>query len=288
MNNTGEANAHLRASVIIATHNRRDDLAECLESVNAETAGRDDIEVLVADDASDDGTDKLLAVDFPKVRTLRLESRRYPSAARNAAAKIAHGKLLLFLDSDGVVSPGWLNAMLNADDDNTVLLGCPVDYAGGRVQGTPRRATFLGKSLHCKPEKANTGPSCNFAFPKKCFDALGGFDEELPYYFEDSDLCIRARKAGYTFKYLPDALFRHKGNERKKGDAIRMQERNSVYAMLKAYRDSPAQRAAFTFFNGLWLVLRLTLWALQGRGADAALLLQGWREGYARYSTFTR
>lgn len=271
------------ASIIIATHNRCNDLLECLGSLEKDLQQRQDVEVIVVDDASNDDTSKEVEEQYPWVKVIRMETQQFASAARNAGARAAKGSLLLFLDSDGLVEPGWLETMLAADNGDTVLLGCPVDYEGGRVQGTPRRATFLGKSLRCRPERADTGPSCNLGVPRKCFDVIGGFDEELPYYFEDSDLCIRARKAGFTFRYLPDAVFRHKGNERKKGDAVRMQERNSVYAMLKAYHTSPLQRAVFSIFNGVWLVVRVVGWSMQGRGGEVQLLLRGWREGYTAY-----
>lgn len=283
MNESTGDSAPLCASVVIASHNRCTDLLECLASLEAECAGRSDIEIIVVDDASEDDTQTQVQKQYPQVRTIRLDSQHYASASRNTGSHAARGKLLLYVDSDGVVAPGWLAAMLAADDGETVLLGCPVDFEGGRVQGTPRRATFLGKSLKCSPERANTGPSCNLGIPKKCFQDIGGFDEELPYYFEDSDLCIRANKAGFRFKYLPDAVFRHKGNESKKGDAIRMQERNSTYAMLKAYHPNLLKLWCFSFFNALWLVLRFVLWTFCGRGADALLLLRGWHEGNAEY-----
>jgi len=281
--------AACRASVVIATHNRQRDLEECLASLAAQPLEPHATEVIVIDDASTDGTVTELSACFPEVRWLRNETNGGPAASRNRAAGEARGDVLLFLDSDGVVTEGWLERMLAHHDGGTVLLGCAVDYDGGRVQGLPRRATFLGKSLRCAPHRANTGPSCNLGVPKAAFDAIGGFDEDIPYYFEDSDLCIRLRKAGARFVYVEDAIFRHKGDERKKGEAIRMQEHNSVFAMLKAYRGNPLKLAAFTLANGLWLVLRLILWTLRGRVSDAARLWRGWRSAYARFaSTGTR
>jgi len=272
-----------RASIVIATHNRREDLRGLLDSLAAEGAPGTAVEVLVVDDASTDGTPAMLRESFPAVRLLVSETKLGPAAARNLGSRAARGALLLYLDSDGAVAPGWLGEMLAADNGRTVLLGCAVDYEGGRVQGLPRRATFLGKSLRCRPERANTGPSCNLGAPRVCFEAIGGFDEEIPYYFEDSDFCIRARKAGFAFQYLPDAIFRHKGDEMKKGDAVRMQEHNSTYAMLKCYRHAPVSFVLFSVGNGLWLSLRLVLWPLRGRGTDAWRLLRGWGSAYARF-----
>ncbi len=151
------------------------------------------------------------------------------------------------------------------------------------MQSLPRRATFLGKSLRCKPARANTGPSCNLGVPRRLFEELGGFDEELPYYFEDSDLCIRARRAGAVFTFAEDAVFRHKGSEKKQGDAIRLQEAHSTYAMLKLYRGEPTKRMLFMVLNTAWMLARALVWRLRGRSEDAKRLWRGHREGMARF-----
>ncbi|MFP4502991.1 MAG: glycosyltransferase family 2 protein [Candidatus Hydrogenedentota bacterium] len=275
---------NLALSIIIPAHNRRDDLAECLGAMPWDQFADRHVEVIVVDDASADGTAAMVHRDFPDAHVIALEDNAGPARARNRGAKEARGNLLWFLDSDGAITPGWLDAVLAADGGHTVLLGCVVDYEGGRVQRVPRRATFLGKSLRCRPHRANTGPSCNLGVPRACFDALGGFDEELPYYFEDSDFCIRARKAGYSFRYLPNAVFRHKGSSIIRGNAITPQERNSTYAMLRAYHGHPLRRIAFTLANGLWLVTRIVTWGLRGRFRDVQRVVSGWRQGYQAYT----
>jgi GT2 family glycosyltransferase len=271
-----------RASIVIASYNRRDDLAEGLRAIETEIGAREDIEVIVFDDASTDGTPEMLQSGFPWVRLVKSAENRGPSAARNAASRVARGALLLYLDSDGVAAPGWLDAMLAADDGETVLLGCAMDYDRERVQRLPRRATFLGKSLPCRPDRANTGPSCNLGVPRRCFDLLNGFDEELRH-FEDSDLCIRAARAGFAFRYLPEAVFRHKGSDIPRGKAVEHKEHYSTYAMLKAYRTKPLHLAAFSLGNGLWLAVRLLYWPIQGRFFECRLLFRGWRTAYVRF-----
>jgi GT2 family glycosyltransferase len=271
------------ASIIIPTRDRRALLCALLDSLARELRGREDVEVIVVDDASCDGTASVMAERFPWVRLEVAEKPMGPSAARNRAERVASGRLLLFLDADGEVAEGWLAAVLSADDDRTVLLGNVVDFLGGRVQSVPRRSTFLGKSLRCRPEKANTGPSCNLGVPKVLFDSLCGFDEELPYYFEDSDLCIRAKRAGARFRFVAEAAFRHHGSEVKRGEAIRLQEANSVYAMLKGYEGDWVRMAVFTLGNWIWLQTRVVLWCLAGRWRDTKLLVRGWAQGNMRY-----
>jgi GT2 family glycosyltransferase len=273
----------MRASIIIATRNRRDWVIELLHALSSTIADHNDCEVIVVDDASIDATAEEVIKRFPAVQVLRNTVPSGPSKARNLGAAQSQGRLLLFLDDDGVVDGDWLTAMLAADTGDTVLLGNVVDYQGGRTQSVPRRATFIGKSLRCSPERANTGPSCNLGIPRSCFDALGGFDEELPYYFEDSDLCIRAARAGFDFVFVTDGIFRHQGNERKTGDAIRMQEHNGTYAMLKFYEDDILRSLTFSVLNTAWMAARLVVWGLQGRFDDGSLLVRGWASAYLRY-----
>lgn len=273
----------LNASIIVVSFNRRDDLREALAALDAETLDRNAAEILVVDDGSTDDTSEMVAAAYPHIRLLQNDSNHGPSFSRNRASREAHGKLLIYLDSDAVPASRWLERLIENDDGNTVLIGAVRDYEGDRLQSGPRRATFIGKSVRCHPSKANTGASCNLAIPKSCFDAIGGFDEELPYYFEDSDLCIRARKAGYNARYLFDAEVRHKGSETKRGHAVWMQERNSTYAMLKAYRNKPLHLLAFTLANTSWAIARATIYMLRGNVSDAAQLIRGNVAGNRRY-----
>ncbi|MCC6144797.1 MAG: glycosyltransferase [Candidatus Hydrogenedentes bacterium] len=277
----------LRATIVIATRDRQHDIMACLASLDPEALAAREVEIIVVDDASEDDTVAVIGEFFPAVHILRNHLPRGASFSRNRGSREALGKLLLYLDSDGEVAPGWIDAMLDHDDGETVLLGNVVDHASGRVQGVPRRATFIGKSLRCRPARANTGPSCNLGFPHAVFERIGGFDHDLPYYFEDSDLCIRARMAGARFCFVEEAVFRHKGSERKRGQAIRLQEEHSTLAMLKNYADRPWVRRAFSLLNGMWLFTRLILWGLRGRFGDARRLWRGWRNAYRRFNDHT-
>lgn len=274
----------VRISVVVATRDRRDDVAECLAPLGQDRLNGLAAEVIVLDDASTDDTVDMLAARFPWVRVLVNPENVGPGPARNMAAAEARGNLLVFIDSDAVPCEGWLETLAAADDGETVLIGRVLDYKTGAVQYGPRRATFLGKSLPCRPERVNTGGAGNMAVPKPLFDRVGGFDPEIPNCFEDSWLCIRMGHAGACFRYVADAIVRHKGDTAKHGDEIRMQEHNSTYAMLKFHADAPLRQLLFSAANALWMALRWTLWMCTGRSRDAALLWQGWLTAYRRFA----
>ena len=182
--------------MIVATRDRRDDVEECLAPLTSERLDRLRAEVIVLDDASTDGTADMLAARFPWVRVIVNPANAGPGPARNMAAAEAQGGLLVFIDSDAVPREGWLEALVADDDGETVLIGRVLDYRTGAVQYGPCRATFLGKSLPCRPGRVNTGGAGNMAVPKRLFDSVSGFDPEIPNCFEDSWLCIRLGRAG--------------------------------------------------------------------------------------------
>lgn len=104
-------------SVIIPTHNRRELLCQALGSVRAQSCP--DFEIIVADDASEDGTSELLAAQFPEVLVLRQAQVQGVSAARNLAVERARGEFLAFLDDDDLWLPGYL------EQQRAALLRCP-------------------------------------------------------------------------------------------------------------------------------------------------------------------
>lgn len=273
----------VHASIIIAVYNRCEALRASLSALPVSLLEEHMTEVIVVDDGSTDGVDAMVAEEFPHVRFIALEKNSGPSGARNKGAEAARGQLLIFLDSDAVPEDTWLPALLQSDDGKTVLLGRIVDFHTGKDQDRPRRSTFLGKSLPCAPHRANAGSSCNLALPATLFREIGGFDTTIPYYFEDSLLCLKAQRQGAPFRYLANAPVRHMGSGTRVGDAIRMQEHNSTFAMLRLYRSSLWRLLLFTVGNGLWLLVRLILWPLTGRFRDAALLIRGWGSAYGRF-----
>ena len=97
-------------SVVIPTWNRAHVVCDAVNSAFAQRSG--EVEVIVVDDASTDGTMALLEREFgSRIRLLRLDQQRGPGGARNAGARLARGEFVSFLDSDDV----WLSGKLDAE-----------------------------------------------------------------------------------------------------------------------------------------------------------------------------
>ncbi len=192
-------------SIVVPTRNRAPHLARLLESLERQ---RDvDVEVIVVDDASEDETESVLAAadDRTGLRTLRRDRGGEGAAAvRNAGWQVASAPLVAFIDDDCVASEGWAAALLAAHERH------PGALVQGRTQAAPE-----GPAMHSAFSRSiiveQLGPwyeTCNIAYPKALLDELGGFDDSLTA-TEDTDLALRARKAGAGAVFAPDALVHH-------------------------------------------------------------------------------
>jgi len=222
----------LKTSVIIVSYNSIDLLERCMRSVYANTSSS--VEILVADNGSTDGSTDGVQSAFPKAVVIKLGSNLGFSKASNAAARRAGGEYLVFLNPDTEVRTGaldYLAAFLDERKDAGIA-GPRVVYPDNRFQvsagGLPnlmrefrdrrmhQRMNAGDDALRAKVEKRFRGErevgwvtgSC-LAIRRNLFEELGGFDEGLFMYFEDKDLCKRAREKGWKAVFVPKAEVVH-------------------------------------------------------------------------------
>jgi O-antigen biosynthesis protein len=213
-------------SVVIPSYNGRELLERCLMSVarNRPTDPGTAIEVIVADDASTDGTADWLTRVHPEVQVVRLARNGGFCAAANAGLAAARGRFIQMLNNDTEVAAGWIEAGLTPFADPTVGSVAPlvlvrsqpdrVDSAGDsyslagwptkRGHGQPR-ALFAGR-----PIEEVFGASGSSAFYRAAaLRRAGGFDPLLGSYYEDIDLAFRLRWAGYRCVFTAGSLVYH-------------------------------------------------------------------------------
>ncbi|MGH2923408.1 MAG: glycosyltransferase family 2 protein [Solirubrobacterales bacterium] len=201
-------------SVVVPTRNRRSRLAALLSSLGQQSLPPDRFEVIVVDDASDDGTQGLLSQlgndgSRSRVRCVRHEHPGGPSAARNAGWREARGAVVAFTDDDCEADPDWLRELVES-------AGFGKKVQQGRTEPIPRelpRSSLFTRTI----EVSRLGPyypTCNVAYPRALLEELGGFDEEHPSPgSEDTDLALRAFERGAEAEYLDDARVFHAVNE---------------------------------------------------------------------------
>lgn len=199
-------------SIILPTHNRADVLARAMRSVLAQTFTQ--LELVVVDDGSTDGTQALVAgFDDARITYVRADLQRGAAAARNLGVRSSRAPLLAFQDSDDE----WLidklrlqyEAYQKLGTDRPCLLGCALVQFDGqgkifciRPDERMRRGEFVAANLM----RFNfTTPT--WLMPRDTFDQLGGFDESLRN-IEDWDLFLRLLgcAGGARIKVLDEVL----------------------------------------------------------------------------------
>jgi GT2 family glycosyltransferase len=205
-------------SVVVATHGRPRQLAECLAALASLDYPRDRFEVLIVDDGS---PTPLTAVVAPYCERLDLmlvlQERAGAGAARNTGATRAKGTFLAFTEDDCIVSPDWLRALAQRFET------APEHMIGGRVlNGLPDNPYSSASQLlfdylyayhNADPADPRFFGTGNLALPTARFREIGGFDTRyIGAGGEDRELCDRWRSLGYRSTYDPDAVVYHRHN----------------------------------------------------------------------------
>jgi len=121
--NEAVAVGQIKASVIIPTHNRKENLQKILGSLSTQTASPTNFEVIVVDDGSMDGSPRVADMWFPFHLYYLRQANQGSAAARNAGAEHASGELLIFLDDDMLVESGFVSGLLEAHEKYPDIVG---------------------------------------------------------------------------------------------------------------------------------------------------------------------
>jgi GT2 family glycosyltransferase len=223
----------MTATVVIVGYRAYPELRQCLSSL---VRHEPDIDVIVIDHASDPGEAAMLAAAFPRVVYRQTERNPGFGAGVNAAAREAHGHLLLLNPDCELTMPiaAPLLAVL-ATEPRAGVVGGLVREPDGTVQASARgfpdattglagRTAWLSRVL---PENSLTRRNLTtqplggvrqvdwvsgalMLIRREAFDALDGFDERFFLYWEDADFCKRAALAGWSTWYAPVAEVVHR------------------------------------------------------------------------------
>jgi glycosyltransferase involved in cell wall biosynthesis len=191
-------------SVIIPTYNRESFIAECVESVLAQTFSN--FELIVVDDGSTDRTETVVGGYSDKIRYLRQEQRG-PAAARNSGIRNASGEWLSFLDSDDLWLPNKLEFEMEYVSKNPNMRICYSEEIwyrrGRRVNPAQKHRKYSGWIYRKMLPLCIVSPS-SVMIHRSVLEKVGLFDEELPA-CEDYDLWLRIGSR-YPIALIPEAL----------------------------------------------------------------------------------
>lgn len=216
------------AAVVIPSWNSAGLLPRCLDSLSEQGL---EPELLVVDNGSTDGTLELLRER--SVAHLSLPENVGFAAAVNLGASKVAAPAVLVLNADTVLEPGCLAVLVEAlradpdlggvqprllqlDGETGDAATAPL-YSAGQALTADGRAFELGQGEQQQPALVRRrevfgvcGAAC--LLRRELFDQLGGYDERYFAFYEDVDLNVRARTAGWRFEYVPEAVVWHVGN----------------------------------------------------------------------------
>jgi len=211
-----------RVTIIVPMYGKPLLTYTCLKSIQANSPPGS-YEVLIVDDASAEPASISLAA-VTGVRFLRNDTNVGFVRSCNSGASLARGAILVFLNNDTIVTPGWLEALTAVlrEHPDAGLVGAKLIYPDGRLQEAGgvvwRDASAWNYGRGDDPHK----PEYNYlrevdycsgaclAVDRALFDQIGGFDVRFaPAYCEDTDFAFAVRAAGRKVYYQPLATIVH-------------------------------------------------------------------------------
>jgi GT2 family glycosyltransferase len=272
-------------SVIIVNWNGRDLLQQCLDSLVL-TAGALTHEVIVVDNASTDGSPELVRQSYPQVRLVENRDNVGFSRANNQGIRLATGRYMLLLNSDTIVKPGALEAMVALGDRHPRIgvVGAELRNLDGSLQ--PSWAAFptwlsetLGRNFRVRRPMVSeaqayqvdwVGGACLLA-RREAIAQVGPLDEAIFMYTEETDWCYRFARAGWGIVYLDGAQVIHLGGGSSRRSSVRSLielQKSKVYFFNKHYGRWSAQVLRATLAARALIKMGLVVWRGQEPGSE--------------------
>ena len=223
-------------SILIVNYNGLHHLQECLDSLQAQVF--QDFEVVFVDNASRDGSVDFVRNNFPQIHLLVSPVNLGFAGGNNLGIPHCRGEWIFFLNNDTRVDEHCLAELANACDTlHAGAVACfMVDYyhpslvdSGGDTLYTAGptftfRSLAVDDPLFASPREITAACGGASAWHRDVLAQIGAFDEDFFLNFEDLDLSMRTRHAGYTIWLAPSAKVYHKGSA-----TIGHNTRTSVY-----------------------------------------------------------
>jgi GT2 family glycosyltransferase/glycosyltransferase involved in cell wall biosynthesis len=228
-------------SIILVSFNAAADTMECLRSLTrlAPTISH---EIIVMDNASTDETRRSLEHSAVVVRTIDNSENLGRAQACNRGAEIANGRYLLFLNNDTVVPGDLLERIVAAarGSDRIGAVGAKLVHPNGRLQEagsilwSDGTALGYGRGDDPNEDEYSFRREVDFAsaacllVSREVFREVGGFDRDYGHaHYEDVDLCLKLRRAGYSVIYDPFSVVEHKEfGSTDRHQAVRLMQRS--------------------------------------------------------------
>lgn len=269
-------------SVIIPNRDQTELLRRCLLSLDR--SRYEPSEILIVENGSTDAETKQLYREFasrPNRRVLEWNQPFNFAAVNNFAARQATGELLLFLNNDvEAISDDWLESMVAHLQPGVGAVGAKLRYPDGAIQhggvilgmggiaghthlGFPAEAPGYMRRLQFAHNCSAVTAACMLV-PRAVFESVGRFDEGFVLAFNDVDLCLKIRQAGYRIVWTPDAdLIHHESKSRGYEDSQAKQLRFQQEVELFRCKWTPELAAGDPYYSPHFRLDRCD-WVLRG------------------------
>ena len=302
-------------TVSIVSYNTCALLRDCLRALTArQREAEATLEVIVADNGSTDGSVEMVRTEFPGVRLVETGGNIGYGRANNMALAGAQGRYYFILNSDTEVEKGALAALrgfLEAHPQAGAV-GARLILPSGATQPSCARdpslaavfweQTYLHKlfptnrivggyamtdwDYNSERQVEQAVGACLF-IRREAWEQLGGFDPAYFMYFEDTDLCVRLRRAGWNLWFLPQARVLHRLGASSGGDWRTRARMIASYNQSRCYYytryGGRRQGLTLKLLTLLGAGLRLLAWSLlaigrPGRREQVLLFQDVWRQ----------
>jgi glycosyltransferase involved in cell wall biosynthesis len=205
-------------SVVIPTYNRRDSLLCTLESIGKQTYPAECFEVIVVDDGGSDGTDQLARVSYPFRLVYCRQTNQGSAAARNHGVDQSRGDILVFVDDDMTLAPGYLAGIANRTAPHTIVMGVLQPYEPSNTSIYARYVALQIAEAAARAPLDEYVPfsectSNNLTVQRDDFVQSGLWQDVLgdgPTLWGDVEFGYRAWKQGCRFLRTADARIIHR------------------------------------------------------------------------------
>jgi GT2 family glycosyltransferase len=212
----------VRISVLTVTYNARDFLESYVESLLATNQAGLEVDIVVVDNGSTDGTMEFLQEHHPAIRVLRNDENNYARALNLGIAR-SEGEYVVISNNDATVHPEWLQGFLEVfqQDDRIGAVQSRIYFAESNLinsVGVEEVEHFYFRDIGFEEEDSeryNTAVERRYVtggsvmFRRACLEDVGEWDEEFIMFMEDVDYSYRCRENGWKLWYGPRSILYH-------------------------------------------------------------------------------
>lgn len=247
-------------SIVIAALNAEHTIAQQLEALASQVTDRE-WEVIVADNGSKDRTRTVVASFEGRLPLRLIAAAERPGAgyARNRAAEIASGSILLFCDADDAADAGWVHAMADAAERHG-FVGGAIDRSRYQPDST-RTPVVRSAGLHRTAAGQSFAIGAAIGVRRRLFQLVGGFDENYVGGNEDADLALRLLDVGVTPTFVPDAVMHYRDRPTRLSTFLQYRKYGMTEAQL--YRKHPEHAPRDRLAAGLRYWARIVVTVMQ-------------------------